>query len=251
MHDFQSFNLYRTVEKGKIILNSKLNLNELVIIIGAKGLKPYPFSADFLKQSAIISEDWELAKKPLHTKQAVQSQFKNNVIFTAQPNRIVVTELIEGKSYEDIVAPDVARRFIEKMPKVDYRTLVINPKGYLGFNNDPKAINSYLYQGLFAPAPWQDFGTSPVQTAIDIKYTLESGNLYLKIGQGAIKNTEQEKESVVLFSGNFEHGLTKETQQERALELQQYLAAWQTDLNSYRELLESKFTDLRKVATVG
>ena len=137
------------------------------------------------------------------------------------------------------------------MPKVDYRALVINPKGYLGFNNDPKAISSYLYQGLFAPAPWQDFGTSSVQTAIDIKYTLESGNLYLKIGQATINNAEQEKESVVLFSGNFEHGLTKETQQERALELQQYLAAWQTDLNSYRELLESKFTDLRKVATVG
>ena len=95
---------------------------------------------------------------------------------------------------------------------------------------------------MFTPAPWQDFGTSPVQTAIDIKYTLESGNLYLKIGQGAIKNTENQKESVVLFSGNFEHGLSKATQPERAAELQQYLAAWQTDLDTYHDLIESKFT---------
>jgi len=236
-------------------VNSKLNLNELVIIIGAKGLKPYPFNADFLKQSAIVPEDWELAKKPLQTKQAIQSQFKNNVMFTAQPNRIVVTELIEGKSYEEITAPDIVRRFIEKMPKIDYRALVINPKGYLGFNNDTEAVSNYLYQSLFNPAPWQEFGTAPVQSAIDLKYTLEQGNLYLKIGQASINNGEQGKESVVLFSGNFEHGLTQETQPERALKLQQYLAAWQRDLDTYQDLIANKFMNLtpqsdRKFAAV-
>ncbi|MEL7078665.1 MAG: hypothetical protein AAGM46_22410 [Cyanobacteria bacterium J06582_2] len=225
-------------------MNSKLNLNELVIIIGAKGLKPYPFNVDFLKQSAIVPEDWELAKKPLQTKQAIQSQFTNNVMFTAQPNRIVVTELIEGKNYEDILAPDLARKFINKLPKIDYRALVINPKGYVSFDNDSQAINNYIYQNLFNPAPWQEFGTAPVQSAIDLKYTLESGNLYLKIAQASINNQEQNKESVVLFSGNFEHGLTKENQSERALELQQYLAAWQSDLDTYQDLIANKFMNL-------
>ncbi|MEL6987736.1 MAG: hypothetical protein AAGK97_07865, partial [Bacteroidota bacterium] len=90
-------------------------------------------------------------------------------------------------------------------------------------------------------APWQEFGTAPVQSAIDLKYTLEQGNLYLKIGQASINNGEQGKESVILFSGNFEHGLTKESQPERALELQQYLAAWQRDLDTYQDLIQSKF----------
>ena len=225
-------------------MNSKLNLQELIIIIGAKGLRPYPFNADFLQQSGIVPEDWELAKAPLHTKRAVQSIFKNNVMFTAQHNRIVVTELIEGKSRDEIIAPTIARQFVEKMSKVDYQTLVINPKGYLGFNDDPEAVNRYLYRGLFAPASWQEYGTAPVQSAIDLKHTLEQRNLYLKIAPATIKQAEPKKESVVLFSGNFEHGLKKESQQERVLELQQYLAAWQKDLDVYQDLVENRFINL-------
>lgn len=225
-------------------MSNELNLNELVIIIGAKGLKPYPFNADFLKQSAIVPEDWELAKTPLHTKQAVQTQFKNNVMFTAQPNRIVITELIEGKSQAEIVAPGIARNFIEKMPNVNYQALVINPKGYLGFGDDTQAASRYFTHGLFTPASWQEYGTANIQTSIDLKFTLEQGNLYLKIAQATIKNAQQAKESVVLFSGNFEHGLTKASQQERALELQQYLAAWHKDVDAYRDLVENKFINI-------
>ena len=225
-------------------MNSKLNLDELIIIVTAKGLKPYPFNADFLKQSDIIPQDWELAKAPLHSKQAVQTQFKNNVMFTAQHNRIIVTELVRGKSYEEIVAPNIARRFIEKLPKVNYQALVINPKGHLGFGGDAAAVSHYLYQNLFAHASWQEYGTAPVQSAIDLKYTLEPGNLYLKIGQGAIKNAENQLEPVVIFSGNFEHGLTKTTQSKRVLELQQHLATWQQDLNTYQDLIENKFVSL-------
>lgn len=224
-------------------MNSKLNLQELIIIIGVKGLKPYPFNADFLKQSDIIPDDWELAKAPLRSKPAVQSIFKNNVMFTAQHNRIVVTELIEGKSRDEIIAPTIARQFVEKMSKVDYQALVINPKGYLGFNDDTEAVTRYLYRGLFAPASWQEYGTIPVQSAIDLKYTLEQGSLYLKIAPATIRQAEQ-KESVVLFSGNFEHGLRKENQQERVLELQQYLAAWQKDLDIYRDLIDRRFVNL-------
>ena len=225
-------------------MNYKLILNELIIVIGAKGLKPYIFNSEFLQQSEIVPEDWELAQKPLHSKQGVQSQFKNNVMFTAQHNRIVITELIKDKSCEEILAPDLARKFINKLPKIDYRALVINPKGYVSFNNDSQAINNYIYQNLFTPASWQEFGTAPVQSAINFKFTLEQGNLYLKIAQASINNCDRGKESIIMFSGNFEHGLSKESCQERTLQLQQYLAAWHKDVATYQNLIENKFINL-------
>ena len=130
-------------------------------------------------------------------------------MFTAQPNRIVITELIAGKSQAEIVAPAIARNFIEKMPKIDYQVLRINPKVYLGCGDNAESASHYFTYGLFAPAFLQEYATANIQTSIDLKFTSEKSNLYLKIAKATINNGEQSKEYLVLFSGNFKQGLTK------------------------------------------
>lgn len=234
-------------------MNGQLYLSELVIVIAAKGLKPNAISAEFLKHSSIVPQDWKLAAKPIRNQKITQVKYQNGVIISAEFNRIILRENIANKQPSEIAISNMARKYIEIMPNLEYRAIAINPQGYLTFDGSSEAVRNYFSQGLFAPASWQEFGTAPVNATVDLYYTLESGKLRLQIAPAQLKRTKPEpsEESIVVFSGNFEHPLTKETQQERLLQLQQYLAGWQTDLDSYKELIESKFVDVRKAVTVG
>ena len=234
-------------------MNKQLYLTKLSIVIAAKGLKPNAVSAEFLKHSNIVPQDWKLAVKPVRKLQNTQIKYQNGVIVLAEFNRLILVENIAEKQPSEIEIPAMARKYIEIMPNLEYRAIAINPQGYLTFDGSSEAVRNYFSQGLFAPASWQEFGTAPVNATVDLYYTLESGRLRLQIAPAQLKRTKPEpsEESIVVFSGNFEHPLTKETPQERLLQLQQYLAGWQTDLDSYKELIESKFVDVRQAVTVG
>lgn len=223
-------------------MSQKINITELIIVIAASGHNPSVVNPDFLKYSGIVPEEWELARQPVYTNQLVQIGYKNNLTVTSQANRIIFAEVLEDKEPSQIIAPGVARKYVETLPKIEYQAVGINPRGYLGFGGNTEAARQYYHQELLASRPWQEFGTQPLKASLNLYYTLETGPLYLNITEAQLRQPEDNTEPVILFSGNFEHNLTKETQQEKLLELQQHLAGWQTDLEAYTELINTKFT---------
>ena len=141
-------------------MNKQLYLTKLSIVIAAKGLKPNAVSAEFLKHSNNVPQDWKLAVKPVRKLQNTQIKYQNGVIVLAEFNRLIL---------------------VENMPNLEYRAIAINPQGYLTFDGSSEAVRNYFSQGLFAPASWQEFGTAPVNATVDLYYTLESGRLRLQI----------------------------------------------------------------------
>lgn len=220
-------------------MNKTIQIQELAIAITAKNLNPNVVNLDFLKYSNIISSEWELARQPVYTKTLTQLVFQNGIAIVAQPNRIVFAETIDAAYIEELQISQIAVKYIEKLPNVEYQAVGINPKGFVTFAESDAASN-YLLKNLLAPGEWRDFGNTPPKAAIQLAYTLEKTQLNLTINEGLLK-LEEKSLPAILFSGNFDYKIAGSESEARLKDLCQIIENWKVNLETYRELINNKF----------
>ncbi|MEA5596808.1 hypothetical protein [Rivularia sp. UHCC 0363] len=223
-------------------MNKTVQIQELAIAITAK-LNPSVVNLDFLKYSNIISSDWELARPPVYTKNLTQLVFQNGIAIVVQPNRIVFAEAVDKKDIQEAIIAQLAIKYIEKLPNVEYQAVGINPKGFVTFTESNGAAN-YLLKNLLASGEWREFGKTPVKAAIQLAYTLEDSQLNLTINEGLLKLAENSLPAV-LFSGNFNYDIAGNNQEERIRDLHRILQNWNNNLETYQKLINDKFLSAR------
>lgn len=224
-------------------MNKSIQTQELAIAITAKNLNPNVVNLDFLKYSNIISPEWELARQPVYTKTLTQLVFQNGIAIVAQPNRIVFAESIDTKDIQELQISQIAAKYIEKLPNVEYQAVGINPKGFVTFTESNDATN-YLLKNLLASGEWREFGNTPPKAAIQLAYTLERCQLNLTINEGLLQS-EEKSVPAVLFSGNFDYKVVGSEPEVRLQDLQQILQNWKINLETYKELINNKFLSNR------
>lgn len=224
-------------------MHQTVALQELAIVIAANNQSPAVVNLEFLKYSGIVPMDWELARSPIYTPQLVQHTFQNNITITAQPNRVIFTEVIEEKDTAMIEIAKLARKYVQSLPNLEYEALGMNPTGHVMFN-DEAAAKQYLRETLLAPGPWQQVGQSPVRTTLNFSYTLERHSLNLTVSEAGLRQDDETITPVVLFVGNFMYRVTGGTPAERIDSLCQSLDHWQLDLETYQEIVNQKFLSL-------
>ncbi|MBE9212782.1 hypothetical protein IQ247_08760 [Plectonema cf. radiosum LEGE 06105] len=221
-------------------MNKTVQIQELAIAITAKDLNPNAVNLDFLKYSNIISSDWELARPAVQTKSLTQLVFQNGIAIVTQPNRIVFAEAIDQKDIQQKIISQLAAKFIEKLPNIQYQAVGINPKGFVTFTESNGAAN-YVLKNLLASGEWREFGKTPVKAAIQLAYTLEDYILNLTINEGLLKISAEKSLPAVLFSGNFNYNIVGNHQQERLQDLHRILQNWNKNLETYQQLINDKF----------
>lgn len=220
---------------------SQVSVQELVIVIAAKNNNPTILTADFLKYSGIIPSDWELARQPVLTNSAAQVIFTNGVSIVAEPNRVIFIEAIADKSAAEIAIAQIARKYVEILPNAEYQAMGLNPRGYASFDAGEDAARNYLSQTLLAPGAWSDVGTAPARATINYVYTLERGQLNLSVNEAGLRQSDETVKPIVLFSGNFSYDIANDDKAERLKNLYQALDNWQADLDTYKDIVDSKF----------
>ncbi|MGB3653036.1 MAG: hypothetical protein WBA41_17710 [Rivularia sp. (in: cyanobacteria)] len=224
-------------------MNKTIQIQELAIAITAKNLNPSIVNLDFLKYSNIISSDWELARTAVYTKNLTQLIFQNGIAIVAQPNRIVFAEAIDTK-IQELNVSQLAAKYIEKLPNVEYQAVGINPKGFVTFT-ESNAASNYLLNNLLASGEWREFGKTPVKAAIQLAYTLERSQLNLTINEGLLKVSEESSVPAILFSGNFNYNIIGANEEERLQDLYKILQNCKSNLETYQELINNKFFSSR------
>lgn len=222
-----------------MLIKNNLKIQEVAIAISAKNLNPTILNPDFLKYTGIIPTDWELARQPVYTNQAVQLVFQSGVSIVAQPNRITFMEAIASKSFDELQLAEIACNYVDKLSQVEYIAVGINPVGYVGFNSDAESYQ-YLSQTLLSPGSWQSFGEAPMKAGVELSYTLHRSQLNLKINQAVLKFPDKSV-SAVLFSGNFNYQVVGDNSAEKKKDLQKLVTNWQADLQTYQQLIEDNF----------
>jgi hypothetical protein len=216
-----------------------LILQELGIVVAMQQPNPNLVTAEFLKLSGIIPLDWQLARQPINTDRNSQLLFTSGVSINAEPNRIMFGESIGEKNINTLTVAAIAQKYLDIFKLAKYQAIGINIRSYSPQANQ-LAATQYINHQLLADGSWQNYGTAPIQAALNLVYTLEGRQLNLDIAAAQIQYSEQEITPIIVFSGNFSYnlaasGLSNNTAASRIL------ANWQTDLSAYCELITDRF----------
>lgn len=222
-------------------MNTSLIVQEIGIAVVVRNHNPAIFTYDFLKYSGIIRDDWELARQPIATNQGSQIVFRNGINLIAQPERLNFLEVIGTKELTEVQSPEIARQYAQRLPNVEYLAVGNNFKGYIKSAelDGEAAIQDYIQKTLLAPRPWQNLGTEPVKTSLQLAFTLEQGLFNLRIEEGKLNVTEQETIPVVLFSGNFGYPIEGDNSETRIQSLDKLLDNWKKDIETFQEIIKS------------
>lgn len=222
-------------------MNQTLETQELVIAIAVRQQNPTVLTADFLKYSGIVPNDWELARPPILTNAAAQVVYQNGISIVAEVNRVVFSELIANKESKEVSIPAIARKYIETLTQVNYQGISINFRGYVLFNQENNTPRNYIFNNLLKPGSWQDFGTSPVQVGLRFIYTLKEAQLFLEVNEVGLQLPDKTQLPAILFSANFSHAIAQDDPSQRLASLVQVIGSWQKDLETYQEVVNTKF----------
>lgn len=217
-----------------------LILQEVGIVVAMQQPNPNLVTAEFLKLSGIIPPDWQLARQPLNTDKISQLLFTNGVSINAEPNRIMFGETIGDKNINTLTIAQIAENYLNIFKLAQYQAIGINIRSYSPQVNSI-AATQYINHQLLSDGSWQNYGTAPIQAALNILYTLKGRQLNLEIAAAGIQFSEQEITPVILFSGNFSYNLTASENSNNLGAADSILANWQTDLSAYCELITDRF----------
>jgi hypothetical protein len=221
-------------------MSSDLILQELGIVVAMQQPNPNLVTVEFLKLSGIITADWELARQPINNERISKLLFTNGISIVAEPNRIMFGEIIGDKDLNTLTVATVAQKYLNIFKLAQYQAVGINIRGFCPQAN-PQAATQYINHQLLSDGSWQNYGTAPIQAALNLVYTLEGRQLNLEVAAAQIQVSETEVEPIILFSGNFGYDLATPESGNNLDAVSSILANWQMDLSAYYELIAERF----------
>ena len=216
-------------------------VRELAVVVVGKNHNPTILNPDFLKVNEIVPPDWELAKPPICADIIAQVSYKNRVTVVSQPDKIVFSEPFAPEGPMQVETPDIARRYLQTVPHVDYMAVGINPKGHVAFDGEESAQNCLKHKFL-AKGLWLEYGDAPVRSALRLVYAFGSAQLSLTIDTGRLE-WNGESTPVMLFAGNFHHPTAGANVKERHTCALEAVSAWESDLRTFQDLINSRILD--------
>ncbi|MEC4819257.1 MAG: hypothetical protein SAK29_39200 [Scytonema sp. PMC 1069.18] len=222
-------------------MSRSLEIQELAIAITAKQYNPKLLTPDFLKYTGIVPNNWELARPPIVTDTVAQVIFQNGVNIVAQVNKIVFAELTATKESSEVEVGAIARKYVDKLPEIEYLAVGINFRGHVLFDGKNNTPRDYIFKTLLNPGPWHEFGQAPVQAAMRFIYTLDNTQLNLEINEAGLQMPDKTVVPAVLFSANFNHSLPQDSQSNKQTTLTQIINNWHSDQETFKEVVNNKF----------
>ena len=234
-----------------------IKIQELSIAVVAAKHNPTFLTLDFLKGSGIVPTDWEVARFALIDPQTGQLAFKNGINLVAQPGSItfsesLINQAIGNKAIEDVQIPTIARKYVEKLPQLDYKAISFNPRSFLTFESEAEenngnadtaenAARAYIVSKLLAPGSWLELGQQPVKATLKLSYMLDGQPFNLTIDEAKLQLADQPAQESILLTGNFPRKIAGNTSEEQLQGLYQWLDRWQQPLQTYRQTIEQRF----------
>ncbi|KST66844.1 hypothetical protein [Mastigocoleus testarum] len=220
-------------------MNQPLTVQELVIVVAAKNLKPSILSPDFLKYSGIIPGEWEFAKKPVVNNNEARFSFKNGVNIIAEPHRVIFAEGITKKTDDMVIIPEITRKYTQVLPGLDFQGIGINPRGFVAFAQED-AGRRFITDKLLSPGDWQDEGEVAMRASLNLMYKLQRAPLALNITEAAL-NQKNKSIPIVIFSGSFSYQITGNSTEEKLSCANQVVENCFTDISTFSDLINNKF----------
>jgi hypothetical protein len=161
-------------------------------------------------------------------------RYTSGVSITAQNDRVVFAESIRGKSGPSIVLPDIAAKYVQTLWHVNYRSLGINPSGYVVFGDEAVLqAREFMINRFLSSTPWGDW-KPPLKTAgVKLTFTLDPWIMNVSIDEGIVQQAGKPPSATIIVAGNFHKELSGKTGDERLMDLLESLKQWSTVLDHF------------------
>ena len=229
-------------------MNQQLEVNQIEFVLAGEERSEIGLDLQTLKSKGVIPYDWRLTESSTHTEETNLMIFQSGIHILDRGDILAFLETINSNDISDLVVPDVVNRYLEEVPERSYQALGINIEGYAAFSNQDMARNQFLRTFLNSDTQ-QESDQYLIQAVLNCVYKFDRGVLALTARNTEIAVSEQESLSVIKFSANFHHDMSRFPKEERVHTLRQLTMDWETDINIYREIVSSKFLKGQAIRT--
>lgn len=215
-----------------------LELIGFSVVLVANSNNPSILNPDFLRYNDIVEPSLRVEGTPITTPAFSQVTFEGGLSVKADPNRVMFEQVGDSLATENVICPEMANRYLQKVPHVPYSAVGINPKG---FRVSSTAVPEKVSAALLDKGAWLSF--KDVQPDIHLKtiYKFEKRTIVLDV----VEAKKQAKNGVeplgILFQANIHRDISVTNQQNRITVVSNILASWKDDLSDFNALA-AKFT---------
>ncbi|KAM3115418.1 hypothetical protein [Phormidesmis sp. 146-33] len=229
-------------------MNRQLEINQIEFVLAGEERSEIGLDLQTLKSKGVIPYDWRLTESSTHSEETNLMVFQSGIYILDRGDILAFLETINNENISNLVVPDVVNRYLAEVPERSYQALGINIEGYTAFSNQDMARNQFLRTFLNSDMQ-QESDQYLTQAIVNCLYKFERGVLALTARNTKIAVSEQESLSVIKFSANFNHDMSRIPKEERAHTLRQLIMEWETDIDIYREIVSSKFLKEQAIQT--
>ena len=215
--------------------DESVNLGEVAVVLVAQSNNPSIINPDFLRHNEIVNADLSLQGNPISSPLFSQVKFERGIIVQALPDRVTFLQTGDSLAPEDILCPEIAKRYMEKVPHVPYSAIGINPKGYRYLSAEvQEKVSNILIKSA-------DMSFKDVTPEVHLKtiYQYDTKKIVLDIAETTKKKNDDPEIPIMLFQANIHRDiLSTMDQQDRIKKISEILTSWKDDLSDFDALVK-------------
>lgn len=218
-------------------MSKKFESRELSIVLAARNHNPTILNPDFLKYNDIVPSSWKVKEPPICIEPMAQVVYDNGVKITAELDKIIFLEpIIDIENVGSIKIFEMANKYIETLPHVQYNAIGINPKVHIIFDTVDNAKN-FIFDTFIKSDVWKKFDDKLINAGVKLSYKFDQVTLNLSVDASMLKISDNEHIPVALFSANFHHAISGETKKEQLENSSKIIGNWQSDIDILKDFL--------------
>jgi len=204
------------------------------VVLVANSNDPSIINPDFLRYNEIVDPNRPVQGAPITTPAFSQVTFEGGLSVKADTNRVIFEQAGDPLASEDILCPEIANCYLQKMPHVPYSAVGINPKGFrISCTEKAEKVSTALRDN----GAWLSF--KDVHPAIHLKtiYKYDKKMIVLDVAEGTRPIDNDSKASGILFQANIHRDIPATNPQKRVELVSEILTSWEDDLSDFNALV--------------
>ena len=191
---------------------------------------PSILNPDFLFHNGIVDATHKVRDPRISTPAFSQVVFEDGLAVKADPDRVVFEQRGSQLDLEEVVCPEIARRYLEKVPHVPYRAVGINPKGHRRL---PVKTAHRVASALVDRGAWMSFKDLAPEIQLKAIYRYTDRTIFMDICEGGESGQEARLVSGMLFQGNIHREIRATDATRRIQAMSSIISSWTKDLDDF------------------
>lgn len=207
-----------------------VDLIEFSVVLAASSNNPSILNPDFLFHNGIVDASYVVKDPRITTPAFSQVVFENGLTVKADPDRVIFEQRGTTLGIEEIVCPDIAIRYLEKVPHVPYHAVGINPKGRrpLEGKADDKVADALVNQG-----GWLSFNDCTPEIQIKATYRYTNRTIIIDIAETGTNELGAKQVPGMLFLANIHRDIQASNPTKRIQIISSIFSMWKDDIKDF------------------